>query len=258
MSLKKKILISEYYAEVPKEPSSSSIDVGQGSQPSMTPQIVQKSKVIALRLTTMNLPQVLCMLFQKWFSNFKWIISIEKENTPDQHYHIIIDPESSTSADVSFNKDIKFWRKLLVEEVFPELPIKIPSGNKGYSLTWNETDNIFPYTLKDGQFWYNIYTKEQIDQWTKASYRKYTKNDFTVDLEKIRVEFMTTDMCINDAIMKYIQLKLQYKQTININNISTFMRGWFYAKNPKDVRDLAGYITETQIKPMCFNMTDRR
>lgn len=210
----------------------------KSGQPSMTAsEVVKFEGLLALRITTtaLNLLEIYLFLKTNW-KDYRWVVSVEYPGTPEQHFHIILEPLPSEHA-----MKLSQWKKVLEERFYG--PCQIPPGNKGRSTQWNRSKSVFPYTLKDGEYHYNGYTLEQISELAKLSYKKFQKGEFGNKLKELREEYLKDPVkTIRWFCERYVVLKVAYDQNLTRNTIESMVQSLYLKKNPDKVSDFVAEV----------------
>lgn len=137
----------------------------------------------------------------------KYLISVEKENTPEQHFHILVEWENK------LDKIGEYLRQY-------DNTIK---GNKCFSASWMRSTNVFAYVVKDKKFCDGGFTNEEIKSFLKVSYKKYDREEFAKQLNQLVDEYLLNDKAvITSFISKMICLKIDYKQIIDRSYIEKY------------------------------------
>lgn len=166
----------------------------------------------------------------------QYIVSVEKKDTPEQHFHMHI---LWTKKREDFSPFIKQFDPLI-------------KGNKHLGVEWQRSDKNPSYVLKDGKYLYKGFSKKQIDDWFKISYAKYTKEDFAKELHKIEDEYLLSNDTLTQFAHKFLSLKDRYKQKPNPNNDRNYIDMMYRRKEPRAIylaaKELAEGI-EYRLKP---------
>lgn len=137
----------------------------------------------------------------------KFIVSVEKEGTPEQHFHMVVP-----------------WEKKLTE-VGDYLRTYDPliKGNKCFSASWMKNKNLFSYVVKEGNYKTSGFSTKEISEFKKVSYQKYSKEEFATKLNKLVDDYLLSHKDkLDDFIMKFIDLKVSYKQIIDLSYIQKY------------------------------------
>lgn len=137
----------------------------------------------------------------------KYLISVEKENTPEQHFHILLEWEDKLEK---------------IGEYLREYDSTI-KGNKCFSASWMKSKNVFAYVVKDKKFADKGFSEAEIKTFVKVSYKKYDREEFAKQLNKLVDDYLLNDKStIDDFIYKMILLKVDYKQIIDRSYIEKY------------------------------------
>lgn len=93
------------------------------------------------------------------------------------------------------------------------------SGNADYSITETNVDNknkIGSYVVKEGNYAYYGFSKEDIDNFVKLSYKPYSGKKFQDAINDINETYITGDRTSKWWFEQYIELKKSYNQRISI------------------------------------------
>lgn len=156
--------------------------------------------VIVMRITPPN-PQTdtleeACLQFLQDPVCEKWIMVREyAPKTKKLHYHFVV---QISITDEQFRTELKNF--------FPELN----SGHL-YNLQISEDPlQALVYVLKDkGKYWSSGISAEWIDKCQKASYKKYSKEAFAKELDKLDTKFLCNLDKVNN-IQKYFKVQEDY------------------------------------------------
>lgn len=210
----------------------------KSGRPSMTAsEVVKFEGLLALRITTtaLNLQEIYVFLKVNW-KDHRWVVSVEYPGTPEQHFHVILEPLPS-EAGIKLTE----WKKRLEEGFYK--PCQIPPGNKGRSTQWNKSSAVFPYTLKDGQYYYQGYTDQQISELARLSYKKFQKGEFGDKLKELRNQYLSDPLLsIRWFSDRYIQLKVAYDQNLTSNTIKAMYQSLFLKKNPDKIAEYTAFL----------------
>lgn len=191
-----------------------------GSPPIMDSQKVVK---LTLRVTTSEISlNTMYSGFMNFLSEYKWILAVEKEGTPSQHFHAVICIENNQT------KSEDAWR-LIFFKIFDFVCLCKKVSKSGtesypYSISWDR-GKAESYTVKDQNFKSNMYTKIELEEFSKTAYKKFTKNEFADQLHKIEDEYLKDDnKSLRWFIVEFLKLKVSYKQIIDLHYIAKYAR----------------------------------
>lgn len=161
-----------------------------------------------------------------------YLISLE-EKPENVHMHIMvkIDDELTTSDFRRLRPDL---RELCSEE-----------GNGQYSLSFvKDEDSMGRYICKDGNI---VCSSMDLTNWIKTSYKKYDKKDFAIELESLRIKFVTPVKSIdrdqyysvNWLFKEMLKLKIKYNQKINRNLMEQLVLQWYCQQCDEHLENIA-------------------
>jgi len=165
----------------------------------------------ALRVTPLDkydLPQL--KMFLETFNDYIMCEETSKKNK--KHYHAVI----FTNL---YEDDVRKKIREFLSIYFVDPP-KRGDANKQYNLSeTNDLEIAIIYILKDSGIVYtsdNINTKT-LEELTKKSYKKYSKEDFASQLELLKASFKENDTRLDDMLIELVRLKALYRQPINMS-----------------------------------------
>lgn len=164
-----------------------------------------------------------------------WIYGKEYSNKRKLHYHIVIGT-SKTPKQISS----------LISE---QLGDSIPTGNGGRSVELvRDSNNIFPYVVKDGDIQFQGYSQEFIDDIKSRSFQKI---DFKSELEKVETKFIKDlDYKLPLFIRDVINIYLKCNRTITRHAILTRCETLYLKQSEYNVTHYAINLAE-QIHRNC-------
>lgn len=147
----------------------------------------------------------------------KWIISEEGDGDHTRlHHHIIISTKQDIKRD-TIRQHIK--------EVYPTL-----KGNKSiYIQPCKDKKQLTKYTLKEGQYKYNGFSKDFIKNMERCA---SPKTDLKKNIQDIEDQYILGQLDDKEFLSKYIQLKALHDQPLYLNHIQAYMTKQMTKKNP--------------------------
>jgi len=157
-----------------------------------------------------------------------WICATEKSSSGVLHYHTIFLSERDQ------RDEIRIW----LEEYVPK-PWTKATGNKLYNLkACEDTDQAIKYCLKDKDYKFgNGILKTAMDEMAKKSYKKYSKADFQIQFEKLKLDYHEEKITSKMLKASIIRLKGSFGQPINIARIDDIVLGCVIRRNPELAED---------------------
>lgn len=143
-----------------------------------------------------------------------YVIVEETSKKLKLHYHAIIFTKL-------YEDEVRERIRGFLNKYFKEPP-KRGDANKQYNLS--ETGDLelsLVYLLKDGgpiTYSQNI-NDEYLETLKKQSYKKYSKDEFSKQLEELKKRFKTNDTRLDDMMIEVTKLKALYRQPINMTYI---------------------------------------
>jgi len=173
-----------------------------------------ESITYALRLTPLGKYGVkeIEEFFKDTFCDY--IFVREESKKAKEHYHAVL-------FDYTDEDSVREKIRLFLRKYFTEPP-KRGDANKQYNLSQIEDIELaIIYILKDSTeiFYSDNIIEESVKQLSKKSYKKYSKEEFSKQLEELKKQFKEQDTRLDDMMVKIYQLKALYRQPINPNYI---------------------------------------
>lgn len=185
----------------------------------------------ALRLTPFDkygVPEIEKFLKE----NFEDFIFVQETSKKIRvHYHCII---FTKHDEYTVREIIRAYLKTIFTD-----PPKRGDANKQYNLSEiDELELALIYILKDGgeNFCSSNIDFEVLSDLKKKSYRKYSKQDFTTQLEELKAKFKDEKTRLEDMMVSIVKLKSLYRQPVNMNNIYQMCVSYDVHNNPNDAR----------------------
>lgn len=176
--------------------------------------------IIRLTIPKNSLDQL--KIFIKTISK-KFVISHEYSQRHKSHFHLVIDTEVKKSQ---INKDLTSI-------------LKVPIGNAGRSITEaRDTDLAVSYAVKDGEYIYEGYTDEYINERKEQSFQKeLTMRDKIKQLEQEWRDYkgQYTSKHLTNLVYTRLEYHLESGQSPNIQSIHNWAK-WLVAT--KDSRSM--------------------
>lgn len=160
-------------------------------------------------------------------SPYKYIISEEGDGvTTKYHQHIIL----------VCDQDTKFIRNL-IKTTYPDC-----ATNKCIYIKLCVTKTgLAKYTLKEGEYIYQGFSKQFIDDTFKCS---KPKTDLKKDITENEDNYILDKICDSEFIKRYISLKVRHDQPLYMNHIEAYMRKMACKKSPRRIDALVSVILE--------------
>lgn len=175
-----------------------------------------ESTFYALRLTPhgqYGLTEVR-LLILRVFETHNYVICQEKVGTPNHHFHCFFD---SVDDEESVRQKVRDFNRVW----WPDKD-KRGDANKRYNLGEVRCMSAcISYTLKDKNFIYGDgIDKAALDYYGKKSYPKYSAEEFSKELEKIKEKFKgDVHLKKREMMIEVVKLKARYRQIINMRYI---------------------------------------
>nr|UOF78178.1 hypothetical protein [Cressdnaviricota sp.]UOF78318.1 hypothetical protein [Cressdnaviricota sp.] len=134
------------------------------------------------------------------------LVSEEVSKTQKQHLHFIFNGEiKRNNAGTQFRDAFKEFFSLgeKTKRTFSFSPPR-------------DYDKALAYTVKDGIYKYQGFSESEIKKAEKLSYKKYNKETFAKEYDKILGRALTGELSLREFASSYIDLKHAYRQ-FNIN-----------------------------------------
>lgn len=197
-----------------------------------------KSIWYALRMTPLGkYTSVQLEEFIKGLTN-TYVFSQELSKKEKEHYHCVLNVELD---DFELRERVReFLRKM-----FPG-PAKRGDANKQYNLSeCIDPQQSIVYILKDGgelHYGDNI-DSTKLESYKKLSYKKYDGQEFSERLNEIKTRVKDTpNMKMVDIMALLINLKVTYRQPVNMNYLYQLSLSLYLHNNPDRIVD---FITQT-------------
>ena len=124
------------------------------------PELVSSDYAYSLRITYSGMDlNNMFKSFKEFYGDIKFLMSIEKKGTESQHFHF------SYLVDRPIKEERKHLIKFFNQYQIPRV------RNKTYALTYIEKESFWSYVLKDGDYAFNIFTKEFVERMFVKSYK---------------------------------------------------------------------------------------
>jgi len=92
-------------------------------------------------------------------------------------------------------------------------------GNKQYNCQeCKDKDRAVSYAVKLGEFWYEGFTDEYIEQRGAESFEKKKPSTFKLEYIELCSKFQETDMDIKEFMVKYVELKAKFGQQVTLHH----------------------------------------
>lgn len=161
-------------------------------------------------------PDIPCTsnVLKQWLKDYgalKWVFAFEDNtNKSNAHYHIVY---------LSLLKDTLVD---YIKQLYPQF-----KGNKYFSQTpAKDIDLAIRYTLKDGEFEFEGFAENYIQEQLKLSYKKSGDGNLSKEIDNIRQMFLTDKIDIFKAVDMYVALLCKYNKTINRNHMKSLILSW--------------------------------
>jgi len=164
------------------------------------------------------------------FRLLKYVVA--QELVPQVHYHIVLTTdESFTIQDAKDTLRAFLYPLWCVEGKLPR-----GWGNKQYNCQAStNVDQAISYALKDKKEYHYVgWPTEYIEQKIAASFTKKDTKSFNTELQELRNVFQTTDMDINNFMVKFVQLKSRYNQMVNLSHAYQYALSQLIQRNPEE------------------------
>jgi len=143
-----------------------------------------------------------------------YIFTEEVSKKSKVHYHVVLFTKL-------YEDEVREKIRVFLSTYFTEPP-KRGDANKQYNLSEIQDLEIsITYILKDGGriFHSSNINEKQVEALKKKSYRKYSKEDFSKQLEELKARFKEQDTSMIDMMTLICQLKSEYRQPVNMSYI---------------------------------------
>lgn len=171
----------------------------------------------------------------------QWIMSNEYSKAGKNHFHVIF------AVDIEY-EDVRQHIRDFLSRYFPPELSKRGDANKQYNLkVVNDFDVAVSYIIKDGVYSYSsdidpLYVKHRFEK----SFKKYDKETFAKKLEELKAEFKDDKrITIIQFCTRFVQLKAEYRQPINMNYIYQMAVSCDVNRTPKKAEE---YVNDYFIK----------
>jgi len=157
----------------------------------------------------------------------EWIYSFEISKKGKEHYHMVV----WTSYE---EEKVREMIRLFLSQYFPG-PARRGDANKQYNLSEIEDlESTVTYLLKDhGELKMSKgVNQEIIKKLQKASYKKFSKEEFAKQLEILKKRFKDESPRIGTMMEEIVKLKGMYRQPVNLNQIYQMCIGYEVHNDP--------------------------
>lgn len=156
-----------------------------------------------------------------------WMFCAELSPKKKLHYHLLVC--SIFTADDVKNKFTEFLREIYTDKWKKE------DGNKRMNFSVvKELPQYVKYICKDKDFYVGDDINPAYVKWaSEKSFKKYSKEAFAVELQKIKDDFQDDLIDYKQLRIKIIKLKGQYGQPINLSRVSDMVLGIRIKKDPE-------------------------
>lgn len=185
-----------------------------------------ESTPYALRLTPLSKYGVL-EVENFLINSQEWIYSLETSKKGQEHFHIVL---WSALDEESFRQTVRDF----LLRYFPDKP-KRGDANKQYNLS--EVEDLVSsvtYLLKDQgitKFSSGV-DSSVIEHLSKQSYKKFSKEEFSKQLEDLKIKFKDESPKLIDMMTDIVKLKAMYRQPVNMNQIHQMCVSFDCHNNP--------------------------
>lgn len=187
-------------------------------------------------------PDIPCTteILKRWLREYgatQWVYAFEDNtNKTNAHYHVVyLTNQKTTLVDH-------------IKQIHPHF-----KGNKYFSHTpAKDIDLAIRYTLKDGEFEFEGFSENYIQEQLKLSYKKTGDGNMSKEIDKIREQYITTGMSIRQGVAMYVNLLIKYNKTINRNHMKSLILSW---ELQRSVESRNRYI-DLLVRDVKFDLTD--
>jgi len=168
---------------------------------------------------------------------YPWICAKEQSKQDVEHYHVVV---FCSESEDWFRDQV---RAFLVK-FFPQ-KAKCGDSNKRYNLQTAATiKKAIEYTIKDGELTYSDHINpEYIKAAYTRSFKKFDKKTFATELNKLKEDFKTKTMGLDQFMVKFIQLKAAYTQPINMTYAYQLAMSVYINKYPDNAeQEVSNYL----------------
>lgn len=144
--------------------------------------------------------------------DYVYVNELSKKKKP--HSHIVLFTEYD-------EEKLREYVRVFLRKYFVEPP-KRGDANKQYNLSEVEDIELaITYLLKDSPvvITSDRINKDCVESLKKKSYKKYSKDEFKQELERLKDMFKENDTPLGEMMIAMVQLKSLYRQPINMHYI---------------------------------------
>jgi len=166
---------------------------------------------------------------------YEYVVGREND-TNNEHYHIVvsIDPSNGDEADV---RGIIRW---FLQQYWTLPNGKLPKGfgNKQYNCQQShDKDRAISYAVKLGEFWYEGFSEEYINQRKAESFEKKKPSTFKLEYMTLCQQFQESDMDLREFMIKFCLLKSKYAQQVRMHDAYNFAISNLFLRDPGTATD---------------------
>lgn len=172
-------------------------------------------KCYTMRIKVQDSVPLTSDILKQWLNAYgalKWVFSFENgTNKSNAHYHIV------------YLTSLKDTLVDYVKTIYPHF-----KGNAFFSHTpAKDIDLAIRYTLKDGEYEFQGFAQNYIEEQYKLSYRKSGDGNLSREIDKIRELFLSGKVELYKCVDMYVDLLVvKYNKTVNRNHMKSLILSW--------------------------------
>jgi len=161
---------------------------------------------------------------------------IGRETVPQEHFHLVVQTDITISE-----QEVRDIIKAFLTPLWATQTGKLPRGfgNKQYNLQICENlDRAVSYSLKLGEFWFEGFEEEYINQRKLDSFEKKKPCDFKKEYTELCTRFQETDMDVREFMTAFVTLKAKYGQQVRMTDAYSYALSNLIKRNPAEADNL--------------------
>lgn len=172
----------------------------------------------------------------------RYVLSIEKPDTPEEHYHMVVGTdESVTEQDMRMYISDSFIRPYwVVQKKDGSYGVPRGYGCKQYHLDKaNDLDKAVSYACKDKKYYFEGFPEDYIASMSAQSFTKVTRSGFKTEYQEYCLKFQQdSSLTVADFMEQVMLLKAKYGQGINMYSIEQLARSNLVRRDPGSARGM--------------------